>query len=266
MSRIAQMRVPLKDLNLDAPFQREVVVKHPIAKGGYDENLENEIVVVVVDGDWYVVDGKQRVTQKRNALASGSQLLQEDIRAVVYFDETMAFAAMKFVQVNKGRKALSSWDMFVAARTAGDEVALHVDRIAKAHGLPPAATGRTDKLTALNEAQRIVSQYGPGMLDRALSVQLKLYPGFAPYTRFLEALADVLGTADEPYKSLLAKHGDEYLVRRLAPKAGGSHKNLQSYINAKLQSDRDYEGAVNDSANAWKQGILLILGKRYFKN
>lgn len=258
------MRVPLKDLNLDAPFQREVVVKHPIAKGGYDENIEGEIVVVVVDDTWFVVDGKQRVTQKRNALEVG-KLIAHDIQAVVYFDESLPFAAQKFVQVNKGRKPLSSWDMFVAARTSGDETALHVDRIAKAHGLPPAAVGRTDKLTALNEAQRVVNRYGPDVLDRVLTIQGQLYPGLSPYTRFLEALADVLATDEEPYKSLLAKHGDEYLTRRLSAKSGNSHKNLQGYIFARLQGDRSYEGGVNDSANAWKQGILLILGKRYFK-
>lgn len=264
MSRIAHMRVSLKELNLDAPFQRDVVVKHPIAKGGYDEHIEGEIVVVVVDATWYVVDGKQRVTQKRNALNAG-KLVSEDIPAVVFFDETMEFASGMFVKVNKGRKGLSSWDMFVAARASGDEVALHVDRIAKAKGLPPARTGKkTDGLTALNEATNVVEKYGPAMLERVLDMHNGLYPGLAPYTRFVESLANVLATEEEPYKSLLEKGGDEYFLRRLQRVSGGSHQNLLAYLQAKLQQDKEYKGAMND-AGAWKAGLLRILGKRYYK-
>ena len=255
----------LYELDLNAPFQRDVVISHPIAKGGYDENIEGEIVVVVVNGTPYVVDGKQRVTQKRNALDAGSPV-QRTIPAVVYYDETMEFAANKFVQVNKGRKALSSWDMFVAARASQDETALHVDRIAKAKGLPPARTGKTDKLTAINEAMGVVDRYGPKMLERVLDVQKALYPGFAPYTRFLEALANVLATDESPYKELLERGGDEYLIRRLQKVSGGSHKNLQAYITAKLSQDSEFEGAVNDSERTWRMGIYKILGKRYYKS
>lgn len=265
MSKIAHMRVSLKDLSLEAPFQRDVVVRHPIAKGGYDENIEGEIVVVIVDGTWFVVDGKQRVTQKLNALAAG-KLVSHDIGAVVYFNESLEFAANKFVQVNKGRKALSSWDMFVAARASGDEIALHVDRIAKANNLVPARAGKADKLTALNEATEIVERYGPDMLDRVLRIHGTLYPGLSPYTRFVQAVSHVLGTEEEPYKSLLLKGGDEYFARRLQRVSGGSHKNLQSYISAKLQSDSEYDGALNDSEGAWRAGLLRILGKRYYKN
>jgi len=264
MSKIAHMRVALSELNLDAPFQRDVVVKHPIARGGYDENLENEVVVVVVDGTWYVVDGKQRVTQKLNALLAGIDVTK-DIPAVVYFDQTMEFAAAKFVQVNRGRKALTSWDMFVAARAAGDEIALHVDRIAKARGLAPARAGKVDKLTALNEATVVVEKHGPRMLERVLDIHAALYPGLSPYTRFVESVANVLATDEEPYKSILEKHGDEYFIRRLKRVAGASHKNLQAYITAKLSSDKDYDGSVNDSGQTWQAGLLRILGRRYFK-
>lgn len=272
MAPIVHERVALSELDLNAPFQRNVVVKHPIATGGYDENLENEIVVVIVNGTRYVVDGKQRVTQKLNALANGEPV-SKDIQAVVYYDETMEFAARKFVQVNKGRKALSSWDMFVAARAAGDEVANHVDRIAKEKGFPPAATGKTDKLTALNEAQDLVRRYGPDMLARVLDIQRALYPGLSPYTRFVQALGQVLSTEEEPYKSLLEKHGDDYLIRRLQRVSGGSHSNLQAYMTAKLTSDKitrprinSGELSLNDSLATWREGIFVILGRRYFKD
>jgi hypothetical protein len=258
-------QLELDELDLDAPFQRGVVVEHPIAKGGYNEDIEGEIVVSVVNGVYYVVDGKQRVTQKRNALDNGEPV-KNSIRAVVFRDKTMREAAELFMTVNRGRKALRPWDTFNALRQTGDKVALTVDRVAKEAGYPVRSQGKTDCLTAVDAAQEVVEHYGAEVLKRTLVIWNALYPGITPYSRFLRGVSGALTTQEAPYANLLKKYGDDYLIRRLQTRAGTTHKHLLAYLAAAKVRDADGNIVADNTNSMWMWGTLHILGKRYFKN
>jgi hypothetical protein len=263
------LRVDIKSLNLDAPFQREIVRGHPISRQGYDESLEGEIVVAVVRGESYVVDGKQRVFNKLAALAAGAQL-QYDIRAVVYDGVTMEFAAALFVTYDAARKKLTPFEVYRARLVSGDSVALSVERTARKHSLVPSSGGGPmHRLTAVGAAQKIVSKYGEDTLDRVFRIQQDLYPGQNPKDRMIIGLADALMTVEADYKGILDKYGDEYLIRRLQKYAGGSYMALLTQVRNKALmapgSPYTLEDRNKDRTDIWAYGILRIMSTRYYK-
>ncbi len=268
--KITHERVKLSRLETETSFQREVQGKHPIVVNGYDENDEGIIIVAVVDGDYLVVDGKQRVTQKRLAILRGEDL-NNDIQAVIHHGVSLAYASDLFVRIDAGRKALTSYDKYRAALAAGHPDAVSVDRVSRRNGLTVSSGGgKNSRLTSPGTAQAIVRQYGEEILDRALAICVSLYPGQNPHVRMLEGLAIALNTDDPKHSKLLRDHGDSYFVRRLQQYAGGSHLALETKVRDKALAAKDSpfsrEDRHKDSPALWAYGMLQILGTRYYNS
>lgn len=212
--------VPLPDLNVDPEAQRALVpgwVKAHVPKFDVDQ-LGYIVVNKRSNGKLYIVDGQHRVELMR-AVGWGDQA----IHAEMFSGLTQAQEAELFLARND-RRAVSRYAKFRVAVTAGDPMAVDIDRIVRAHGLVVSDQSRDGHVVAVDALERVYqgggiasAKDGAAALGKALTVAVQAW-GNQP--------SSVNGRVIHAIGLIFLRYGstidDKDLIRKLAPFPGGA--------------------------------------------
>ncbi len=214
---VETMKIELDKLTVDERAQRNLTIPRVEAMTrNWMPTAAGTIVVSrrMVDGveKFFVVDGQCRAEAARR---NGEKTISAD----VHFGLTQQEEAVLFLIKNREASKVSSLDEYQVGLTAGLSLFTDTQAILDKHGLTVGSTS-TNSVGAVAGLLQITEAYGPGVLDRTLTVAEETY-----------------GRTDKTWDGIvisgigrfLGKHGlevdDKTLVTKLARKG-----NVYSFI------------------------------------
>jgi len=118
-------------INIEAKYQRDIAPSKikKIARNWSWIACSALTVAMRMDGTYWAVDGQHRLiaAMKRSDI--------QKLPCIVFPVEYIKEEAQGFIDINIGRKPVSSVESFYAAIIAGDEVAIYVDNILRSYGI-----------------------------------------------------------------------------------------------------------------------------------
>lgn len=169
----------LKLIGWDDRYQRGVKNHHLYIAENFNKDAAGTLTVALrPDETYWVLDGLQRKTAME-------RIGIERWKCDVIECDTITYEAELFRLINdkKGRKGLSSRELFKAALTAKDQIAVGVVEVLGSHGLSPALSGGAGRsghpnVTCLGLLYRMYAQSnGKETLGRAFELIDKMWPG-----------------------------------------------------------------------------------------
>jgi hypothetical protein len=114
-----------------------------------------------------IIDGQYRHAAAVEASPDG-----EDTPLVANVHEglTVADEARLMYDIERTARPHTTWERWVARRTAGEKAVLDIEGIAAGHDLRFASSTDKGAITATGAAERLYARGGPGLLDGTLSV------------------------------------------------------------------------------------------------
>lgn len=158
-------QVPCGVIKRDPKYQRDIKNSFINDAGKFDPNLAGTVILSSRAGGPFVVDGGHRVEIARLWGVS-------HVNAFVIDNLSQSDEARLFVALQRMRRALSSFDLFVAEQTSGDAETLAMVRIVNNAGfrLVQKAGGSPTAITAIDSVRYIHRYGGDDLLSRTLSL------------------------------------------------------------------------------------------------
>lgn len=182
------MQITAKELNVDFRVQREIEPSQvkKLTKN-WDDLLVGNLTASLRDGEFWLIDGQQRVTTK---IQSGEGDYVFDVlvhEGLSILDEGRMFLAM-----NRDHKAVNSWDKFKVAVAVGENPESEVDKIVRSLGLTVGKVSSQSVIGVPATLVRIYRSYGEDTLRDVLVLneRLSYNYGISPWdAQFLEGAA-----------------------------------------------------------------------------
>lgn len=172
------------DLRIDRQVQRDV---HPAHVRTLARDWDDLLVGTLTgwrkdDGHIYLLDGQQRTAAKVGGPRLTGVVKDPDpdymFMVETYEGITEAQAAGIFLGLNRGRKAVDAFARWWVEKTAGEDIALAMERAASRCGLEVSTHSNAREIGCVSTMRRVIARRGPSLQNEdALVWAINMYRG-----------------------------------------------------------------------------------------
>lgn len=164
--------LPLAQLFPDETYQRALDINrvNQMVKG-YDIALVGILEVSRRPDGYALLDGQHRWAMSLNVLGPAGHVVCR-----IHEGLTVADEATLYHQLNTTRRSLTTWDRWLARRTAGDPVVAAIETCLNDHTLTVTGGVGPDRFRAVAAAEKIYKLGGVELLDTVIGIVRRCWP------------------------------------------------------------------------------------------